>query len=67
MYSDDRTSKEFKNKVSDAIALQSVLGDKKPNCLIIDEIDGMEGNESNTAVDFLVKLITSMFLSGTLA
>jgi hypothetical protein len=40
--------------------MQSVLGDKKPNCLIIDEIDGLEGRESNAAIDLLVKLITGI-------
>lgn len=39
--------------------MQSVLGDKRPNCLIIDEIDGVEGRESNSAIESLVKLITA--------
>eukprot|EP00026_Physarum_polycephalum_P001668 Phypoly_transcript_01670.p1 GENE.Phypoly_transcript_01670~~Phypoly_transcript_01670.p1 ORF type:complete len:1072 (-),score=303.53 Phypoly_transcript_01670:11-3154(-) len=57
--SDDRKQEVFENRVYAAVAMQSVLGDKKPNCLIIDEIDGVEGRESNSAIDLLVKLITA--------
>ena len=39
--SDDRTTDVFKQKIESAIQMRSVLeADPRPNCLIIDEIDG---------------------------
>jgi chromosome transmission fidelity protein 18 len=39
--SDDRTSEVLKSKVLSAIEMQPVFGDRKPNLVIIDEIDGV--------------------------
>ena len=39
--SDDRSVDVFRNKIESATQMQSVLDSgKRPNCLIIDEIDG---------------------------
>lgn len=39
--SDDRSADVFKQKIETATQMQSVLGaHEKPNCLVIDEIDG---------------------------
>lgn len=57
--SDDRKEDVFVSKLQSAISTQSVMGSKKPNCLIIDEIDGVEGREANTSIEFLIKLLTA--------
>lgn len=39
--SDDRSPEVFKTRIEAATQMKSVLGaNEKPNCLIIDEIDG---------------------------
>ena len=39
--SDDRTADVFKQKIETATQMKSVLGsNERPNCLVIDEIDG---------------------------
>lgn len=39
--SDDRSAEVFKRKIESATQMKAVLGaDPKPNCLVIDEIDG---------------------------
>lgn len=41
VYSDDRSAEIFQKRIDTATQMKSVLGvDEKPNCLIIDEIDG---------------------------
>jgi len=41
LYSDDRSPEAFKEKIESATRMKAVLGDDpRPNCLIIDEIDG---------------------------
>lgn len=40
-FSDDRSPEVFKTRIEAATQMKSVLGaNEKPNCLIIDEIDG---------------------------
>ena len=43
-------------KVFAATQMKPVFGDLKPNCLIIDEIDGISGGEKN-AIKHLLKLV----------
>ena len=44
--SDDRSGDAFSSKVLNAIEMQTNwMGDNKPNCLIIDEIDGITDRE----------------------
>ena len=39
--SDDRSVDAFKKMLENALSMKAVLGNgKKPNCLVIDEIDG---------------------------
>lgn len=44
-------------KVFAATQMKSVFGDNKPNCLIIDEIDGVQGGEAS-AIKHLIKFVT---------
>ena len=40
-FSDDRSVEVFKNKIESSTQMKAVLGaDPRPNCLVIDEIDG---------------------------
>ncbi|CAM6015088.1 unnamed protein product [Sphagnum balticum] len=58
--SDDRVATTLQAKILDAIQMKSVTGDKRPNCLVIDEIDGiMGGTEGKGAVDALVEMINA--------
>lgn len=53
--SDDRSVEAFKQALESGTQMKSVLtGDKKPNCIILDEIDGAPV----AAIDFLVKFVS---------
>jgi DNA polymerase III delta prime subunit len=54
--SDDRTGSEIKEKIKTAQSVQSSFRDKRPVCLILDEVDGMDGGP-NGGVAELVKII----------
>eukprot|EP00976_Prorocentrum_cordatum_P110098 1195136-Prorocentrum_minimum.AAC.4 len=41
--SDDRSAGGLCRKVADAVEFQPVMGDRRPNCVVIDEIDGVAG------------------------
>ena len=41
--SDDRTAATLVARIDDAVQMQAVLGSGRPNCVIIDEIDGAAG------------------------
>ncbi|XP_022935346.1 chromosome transmission fidelity protein 18 homolog [Cucurbita moschata] len=56
--SDDRTSSTIESKILDAIQMNSVLGDARPNCLVIDEIDGALG-DGKGAVDVIIKMVSA--------
>ncbi|XP_050392503.1 chromosome transmission fidelity protein 18 homolog [Patella vulgata] len=52
--SDDRSAEVFKNKLEAATQMKAVLGaDPRPNCLVIDEIDGAP----QPAINMLLNLI----------
>ncbi|XP_024521567.1 chromosome transmission fidelity protein 18 homolog [Selaginella moellendorffii] len=58
--SDDRTASSFQTKILDALQMKTVTGDSKPNCLILDEIDGaVSGTEGKSSVSFLVDLLSA--------
>ncbi|CAK0735135.1 hypothetical protein CVIRNUC_000533 [Coccomyxa viridis] len=58
--SDDRTAATLVARINDAVQMQSVLGSGRPNCVIIDEIDGAAGgSEGRSAINALLKLISS--------
>lgn len=55
--SDERNGPALMSKVVNAMEMASVLGEKRPNCIIIDEIDGASGGiEGRSAISALVKL-----------
>lgn len=41
--SDERTAGSLTSRINDAVQMQAVMDDKRPNCVIIDEIDGATG------------------------
>ncbi len=41
--SDDRTAAALSARVADAVQMTAVLGERRPNCVVIDEIDGATG------------------------
>ena len=56
--SDDRSAKKLSQKVRDAMQIQSMFGENKPNCIILDEIDGAaNGGEGRGAINMIVKMI----------
>ncbi|KAJ7546189.1 hypothetical protein O6H91_08G029300 [Diphasiastrum complanatum] len=58
--SDDRVATTLQGKILDAIQMKSVMGDCKPNCLIIDEIDGaLGGAEGKGAIASLLEIVSA--------
>ena len=58
--SDERAAELVNNRLMNAINSQSVFGDKKPNLVIIDEIDGALNSSSDAGfIKLLVELATS--------
>lgn len=57
--SDNRSSTSLHQRVLDAIQMQSLIGDKRPNCIIVDEIDGALGGEGRGGIDALLKIVTA--------
>jgi len=58
--SDDRNAQNLTSKVIDAVQMQSVMGEKRPNCVILDEIDGAAGGaEGRSAIQALIKIVTA--------
>ncbi|ORX89116.1 P-loop containing nucleoside triphosphate hydrolase protein, partial [Basidiobolus meristosporus CBS 931.73] len=58
--SDDRTGAMLKSKLVSATEMRSVLGDKRPNLLVIDEIDGVApGSKDQGFINLLVDTITA--------
>ncbi len=52
--SDDRTATTLVSRINDAVQMQAVIGAARPNCVIIDEIDGAAGARfADTAVGLL--------------
>ena len=52
--SDDRSHDVLKDTLLRAMHGNTVTGDRQPNCIILDEIDGIDGKNS---IDMLVKMI----------
>ncbi len=59
--SDDRNAETLSAKIRSATQTRSLIGSSKPNCLVIDEIDGAMGGEdegsSRGAINVLVDII----------
>jgi DNA polymerase III delta prime subunit len=54
--SDDRTGKSIRDLIVSAQSMRSVFGDQRPACVVLDEIDGMEGGPHGGVAE-LVKMI----------
>ncbi|XP_034678780.1 chromosome transmission fidelity protein 18 homolog isoform X2 [Vitis riparia] len=54
--SDDRSSSTIEAKILDVVQMNSVMADSKPNCLVIDEIDGALG-DGKGAVEVILKMV----------
>eukprot|EP00897_Mesotaenium_endlicherianum_P008791 jgi/Mesen1/7940/ME000422S07100 len=57
--SDDRAASTLRARILDAVQMQSVVaGDRRPNCVIIDEIDGAVGGpEGKGAINALIEIV----------
>lgn len=51
--SDDRTMEVLKEAITNAMTANTIMGDKKPNCIILDEIDGID---NVAAIEMLVNM-----------
>ncbi|XP_020231896.1 chromosome transmission fidelity protein 18 homolog [Cajanus cajan] len=56
--SDDRSTSSIEAKILNVVQRNSVLFDSRPNCLVLDEIDGALG-DGKGAVEFLLKMISA--------
>ncbi|KAF2078551.1 hypothetical protein CYY_000175 [Polysphondylium violaceum] len=63
--SEKRSGESFERMFLDAIEMKSMFLDRKPNCLIIDEIDGISGRD-NGPVELILKLIENSVKHGQL-
>ncbi|RLN71545.1 hypothetical protein BBJ29_000730 [Phytophthora kernoviae] len=55
--SDDRTPSVLRNKLISAMEMQSIFGERKPNCIILDEIDGaMNGTDGRSAIEVIQEI-----------
>jgi chromosome transmission fidelity protein 18 len=58
--SDDRTASVLRNKLISAMEMQSIWGDRKPNCIILDEIDGaMNGSDGRSAIEVIQEVVNA--------
>jgi chromosome transmission fidelity protein 18 len=63
--SDDRSSSKLTQKIKDAMEMQAMFGENKPNCIILDEIDGAQnGGESRSAIAAIVRMIKNTTATG---
>jgi chromosome transmission fidelity protein 18 len=55
--SDERGAAALRGRVLDAVQMQPLTGDRRPNCVVLDEIDGaLAGAEGRGALDAIVAL-----------
>lgn len=59
--SDDRSADALKEMIGRACNGNSISGDKRPNCIILDEIDGIDGRGS---IDALINIIKAPLGTG---
>ena len=53
--SDERSTAGLKNRLDALVSMQGSFSDGRPNCIIMDEIDGCLGAEGSGATDILIK------------
>eukprot|EP00261_Vitis_vinifera_P034742 XP_019075985.1 PREDICTED: chromosome transmission fidelity protein 18 homolog [Vitis vinifera] len=56
--SDDRSSSTIEAKILDVVQMNFVMADSKPNCLVIDEIDGALG-DGKGGVEVILKVVST--------
>ena len=64
--SDDRATSSFKQKLIAATEMQNVFGDKRPNLLIIDEVDGLPAGEAQVSASIVQEHIFEQYLTALL-
>ncbi|GAB4820762.1 hypothetical protein N2152v2_007808 [Parachlorella kessleri] len=58
--SDDRSGAALAARVLDAVEMRAVMGERRPNCVIVDEIDGATGGaEGRSAISALLKIVSA--------
>ncbi|KAF4032159.1 ATPase family associated domain-containing protein [Phytophthora infestans] len=58
--SDDRTAPVLRNKIISAMEMQSIWGERKPNCIILDEIDGaMNGSDGKSGIEVIQEIVNA--------
>ena len=56
--SDDRSAGTLRSRIMDAIQMQPVMGEKRPNCVVLDEIDGaLGGSDGKGAIQALLQIV----------
>ena len=56
--SDDRAAGSLRQRVVNAVEMRAVMGERKPNCVVLDEIDGaLGGSEGKGAIAALLKIV----------
>eukprot|EP00741_Cyanophora_paradoxa_P008476 tig00001333_g8201.t1 len=56
--SDDRTGETLKRRLLDATEMRAMFAGNRPNCVVLDEIDGaLEGSEGRGAISMLLKIV----------
>ena len=64
--SDERSRPALLKAVAAAVQMQPVLGSKRPNCLIIDEIDGAAGGDGARAASSAIGAVAELIKRGTI-
>lgn len=52
--SDDRTATALQSRIQDAVQMQSVLGKRQMNLVIVDEVDGIAGADTSVLYRFFI-------------
>ena len=55
--SDDRTRDTMSRRLADAVQMQSVTADKRPNLVVLDEVDGAMGGEGSSAGGAIAEIL----------
>ncbi|KAL5702496.1 hypothetical protein ACHQM5_027709 [Ranunculus cassubicifolius] len=56
--SDERSASTIETKILDVLQMNSIMSDGKPKCLVIDEIDGAQG-DGKGAVEVILKMVAA--------
>ena len=64
--SDERSKPALLAAIHDAVQMQPVMGERRPNCVIIDEIDGATGGDGARAATSAVAAVADVLRRGVL-